>query len=65
MLKVNGEKCQFKANQSVADLIAERGYNKDFIVAEVNLEIIPKGQYKEKILSDGDEVEILRFMGGG
>jgi sulfur carrier protein len=65
MLKVNGEKYQFKSNQSLADLIGERGYNRDFIVAEVNLEIIPKQQYKEKILSDGDEVEILRFMGGG
>jgi sulfur carrier protein len=65
MLKVNGEKYQFKDNQSLADLIAERGYNRDFIVAEVNLEIIPKQQYREKILSDGDEIEILRFMGGG
>jgi sulfur carrier protein len=65
MLKVNGEKYPFKDSQSLADLIGERGYNRDFIVAEVNLEIIPKQQYREKILSDGDEIEILRFMGGG
>ncbi|MDR2090728.1 MAG: sulfur carrier protein ThiS [Clostridiales bacterium] len=65
MLKVNGEQRKFKDGQNIADLIKECGYDKDFIVVEVNLEIIPKGKYRERPLNDGDEVEILRFMGGG
>ena len=30
-----------------------------------NLEIIPKERYAQTILKDGDEVEIVSFMGGG
>jgi len=32
---------------------------------EYNLTIIPKEQYGQTILKDGDEVEIVSFMGGG
>jgi len=35
------------------------------IVVEYNLEIIPKERYAQTILKDGDEVEIVSFMGGG
>ena len=42
-----------------------QNYNVNHIVVEHNLTIIPKEQYDQTILKDGDEVEIVSFMGGG
>ncbi|MDR2047566.1 MAG: sulfur carrier protein ThiS [Clostridiales bacterium] len=64
-MKVNGETCEFKNGESVAGLLNRRGDDKDRVVVELNLEILKKEQYKTVFLRDGDEVEILRFMGGG
>ena len=58
MVKINGQDCD-KAG------IAAENYNVNHIVVEYNLTIIPKEQYDRTILKDGDEVEIVSFMGGG
>ena len=31
----------------------------------VNGEILPKSEYAERVLTDGDAVEIVGFVGGG
>lgn len=35
------------------------------IVAEVNKEIVPREQFEHFFIKENDEVEILRFVGGG
>ena len=52
MVRINGQDCE-KTGISVSDYL------------EYNLEIIPKERYAQTILKDGDEVEIVSFMGGG
>jgi len=64
MVKINGQDCD-KAGISVAEYLAAENYNVNHIVVEYNLTIIPKEQYGQTILKDGDEVEIVSFMGGG
>lgn len=64
MVKINGHNCE-KAGISVSDYLEQEKYNVKHIVVEYNLEIIPKEQYAQTILKDGDEVEIVSFMGGG
>ena len=64
MVKINGQDCD-KAGISVAEYLASENYNVNHIVVEYNLKIIPKEQYDRTILTDGDEVEIVSFMGGG
>ena len=64
MVKINGQDCD-KAGISVAEYIAAENYNVNHIVVEYNFTIIPKEQYGQTILKDGDEVEIVSFMGGG
>ena len=63
-VKINGQDCD-KAGISVAEYLAAENYNVNHIVVEYNLTIIPKEQYDQTILKDGDEVEIVSFMGGG
>lgn len=64
MVKINGQNCE-KAGISVSDYLEQENYNVKHIVVEYNLEIIPKDQYAQTFLKDGDEVEIVSFMGGG
>lgn len=64
MVMINGKKCN-SAGISVADYLEAENYNVKHIVVEYNLEIIPKETYAQTILKDGDEVEIVSFMGGG
>lgn len=35
------------------------------VAMEVNLTIIPRSQYAQTLLSEGDKVEIVQFIGGG
>ncbi len=37
----------------------------DTVVAEINNTIIDRDQYATLCLTDGDQVELIRFVGGG
>ena len=63
MVRINGQDCE-KTGISVSDYLEQENYNVKHVV-EYNLEIIPKERYAQTILKDGDEVEIVSFMGGG
>lgn len=50
---------------SVASLIAHLELPKKKIAIECNREIVPKSTYNDTVLSDGDRLEIIHFIGGG
>lgn len=62
---VNGESRQVPAECSAADLVNILEMQNAKIAMEVNLEIIPRSQYADYQLKDGDKVEIVRAIGGG
>jgi hypothetical protein len=35
------------------------------VAVEVNMEIMDKGVFESKLLQDGDQVEVMSFIGGG
>ncbi len=64
MLKINGEEKE-AAGRTVADYLASANYNTARVVVELNEAILPKDRYAHTVLHDGDQVEIVCFMGGG
>ena len=64
MVKINGEPVA-AAGKIVAAYLAEAGYDSRAVAVEVNEAILPKVDYGQTILADGDVVEIVCFMGGG
>ncbi|MBQ8078369.1 MAG: sulfur carrier protein ThiS [Oscillospiraceae bacterium] len=64
MVKVNGAALDADG-MTVSALLAQEQYDEKRVVVECNLEIVPKAQYAETILHDGDTVEIVSFVGGG
>ncbi len=62
---VNGTPRDISDRASLLTLLSELKLNPDTIVAELNREVIPKGKYAEVTLSEGDRLELIRFVGGG
>jgi len=62
---VNGEPQELSDALTVAGLIAQLSLNGRRIAVEVNREILAREAYTERVLADGDEVEIVHFVGGG
>ena len=64
MVTINGESIN-AAGKTVAQYIAEAGYNPERIVVERNLVILKKDELASTVIQDGDSIEILNFVGGG
>ncbi|MFN7181916.1 MAG: sulfur carrier protein ThiS [Planctomycetota bacterium] len=65
IVSVNGKKREFPENLTVENLVEILKLDKDLIAIEINGDIIRKANYKEHILKEGDEIEILTLIGGG
>ncbi len=65
IVTINGKKETFERTLSLLELIKEKGLNKDKIVIERNLEIVPKDKLETILLSNNDSIEIIAFVGGG
>jgi thiamine biosynthesis protein ThiS len=50
---------------SIADLCAQIGLNPKKVAVERNMVIVPRSTLSQAILSDGDVLEIVHFVGGG
>ena len=50
---------------SLEDLIRQLGVRKETVVAEVNRQIIQNERRAECKLADGDQIELIQFVGGG
>ena len=50
---------------SIAEYLATTKYDPKRIAVERNGDIVPKAQYPDTVLEDGDSVEVVSFVGGG
>lgn len=64
-IRINGEERRVAGGMSVAALIAELGLNAKRVAVERNLSIIPRSTFGQVEVEDGDEYEIVHFVGGG
>ncbi|MDA1101882.1 MAG: sulfur carrier protein ThiS [Proteobacteria bacterium] len=62
---INGENREIPPSLSVAALLQDLGLDASKIALERNLEILPRSAYNNTMMSDGDRLEIVHFIGGG
>jgi thiazole synthase len=53
------------AGMSIADLALELGLEPAKVAVECNLEVVPRSTLGAVQVEDGDEFEIVTFVGGG
>ncbi len=46
-------------------LVAELGIKSDRVAVELNRDIVPRANWADTPLHDGDKLEIVHFVGGG
>ena len=64
MVKVNGEMMDVNG-RTVTELLESMDYGSQRVAVEINEAIVPRAEYGGTVLSEGDCVEIVRFVGGG
>ena len=64
-IRVNGGHRRVPEGISVADLALELGLEPAKVAVERNLEIVPRSTLGDVVVEDGDEYEIVTFVGGG
>ncbi len=63
---VNGNLKQFEASEmTVAELVSALQFVGKRIAIECNGEIVPKSQYAQSMVKDGDQLEVVGAVGGG
>ena len=64
-VRINGEHRRVNEGISIAELVSELGFDPGRVAVERNLEVVPRSTLGEVKVQDGDEYEIVRFVGGG
>lgn len=62
---VNGETREVRDRLTVHELLVELGFGKDLVAVERNTRIVPRAEHASTTLDDGDELEVVHFVGGG
>jgi sulfur carrier protein len=62
IVRVNGEKKEIGAGLTVAQLLGELAAR---VVVELNRDVLSREAHGTTILKDGDQIEIVQFVGGG
>ncbi len=62
---INGEERSIDGPVTVEQLLGDLGLDGRKVAVERNLEIVPKSQYNDVAIGEGDKFEIVHFIGGG
>jgi len=62
---INGEKREVAAELNVAQLLQELGIRPGRVVVELNRDVVSRKSHDTTFLKEGDNIEIVHFVGGG
>ncbi len=62
---VNGQQLEIEKSATAEYLINQLNYQDQRIALEVNEAIIPKSKHSKFELNEGDQIEIIKAVGGG
>ena len=62
---LNGDSVETAAGGTIETLLLQLGISRERVAVELNADIVPKADYEKQLLSDGDKIEIVHFVGGG
>ena len=64
-IRVNGEPFEIAGPVSIGGLLASLTIDSRLVAVEHNLIVVKRDKYDSVVLNDGDELEIVNFVGGG
>ena len=64
-ISLNGEPHELVSPVTLADLLTMLGIDRRLVAVEHNRVVIRRARLEEITVAEGDEVEIVNFVGGG
>jgi thiamine biosynthesis protein ThiS len=64
-IRLNGEQYELAGPTTVSELLARLDIDARRVAIEHNLVVVKRATYDTVVIRDGDEVEIVNFVGGG
>ncbi len=64
-IRLNGKEYELDRELSVKELLERLQIKPQTVAVEVNLNIVKKADYENYIIKEGDQVEVVSFVGGG
>jgi thiamine biosynthesis protein ThiS len=64
-ITLNGDPHQLQGPLSVSALLQRLDIDARRVAVELNTAVVKKAAYDTSVVKDGDEVEIVNFVGGG
>ena len=65
-IQINGDLREFpQSSLSLNELLDTLSLPQPRIAVELNKTIVPRSQWEKTALKDGDQIEIVHFVGGG
>lgn len=62
---VNGTEQDVPSGLSISQLLERLKVQPERVAVEINLKVIHRQQYNQVSLNEGDQIEIIGFVGGG
>ena len=64
-ITLNGKAHQVAPGTTIQRLICDLGIEPNQVAVERNRDVVPRGEREHVMLTDGDQVELVTFVGGG
>ena len=64
-IRLNGDAHELPASMTILQLLDRLNIDPRRVAVEHNLTIIKRDRYGSTVIGEGDEVEIVNFVGGG
>jgi thiamine biosynthesis protein ThiS len=64
-IRVNGEPFEVAGPLTISALLTDLKIDYRLVAVEHNLTIVKRAAYETAMINEGDEIEIVRFVGGG
>ena len=64
-IKLNGDPHHISGPLSISALLDQLAIDGRRVAVELNLSVVKKAAYDSSLIKEGDEVEIVNFVGGG
>lgn len=64
-IQINGESTSLDAEMSIQTMLDTVPVPPNYLAVEINGEVVPREEYAQHQLKDGDDVELVTLVGGG
>jgi len=64
-IQLNGDRYEVAGPLTIAALLAHLNIDPRLVAVEHNVEVVKRQRYDTTTVNEGDEIEIVNFVGGG